>query len=468
MANTEIAIEGGHKSGHTGWKGRLTETVADRPMVVLRLSNGELERLRKTRNGITDFTLTMRHEAIKGVTKLSVCIILGEIEAGTGSNIRPCPVAYISILASHAAVTTLDSRLRFKRSGRIQPGTDSELIAVLLEIKYQKELTRRLKKGGDLIVLGPKLGVAVIEALAAKRENHWAMKRIAAGLYAPQPGSPQALQFDAVQTALKAFGLAADSPASSLELASRNASSLENLRVVEDNVLQHDARFVRGYDLVDSHITGRATFRKGTQTLEVYTANRNRLEETFGVDLIYLNLFHRSVVMVQYKMLEPHGMEMDEGTDWAYTEDRHLQKQLAAMRKFAVRQMTDGYRLNNQTFYFKFVRRLSSPSNTNVLLPLCHFEEMLQDPACKGKTGKVKFTYSALDGRYMRQTAFFDLLQAGYIGADAESAGQLATLLHSVVRGDDAAVIAVQRLTHRLEQQEDRDRFERTFDEPDW
>jgi hypothetical protein len=446
------------------WIKRLKEVAEDRPIVLLRLNDGELESLRNTRNGITDFTLTLRHDAVKGIAKQSVCIILGEMEVGPAPNTRTRPVAYISILSSHVAVATLDSRLKFKRSGRIHACTETELISALPQVQQQTELARRFRTTDDLFVLGPKLSVAIMEALSQRHENRAAMKMVAAGLYAPESGSPQALQFDAVQSALKAFGLAADTPASTLELASRSTSSLENIRVLEDAVIEHDARFVQGYDLVNSHITGRATFRKGMQTLEVYTANRNKLEETFGVDLIYLNLFHRNIVMVQYKMLSQHAKEPDGGTDWVYTEDRHLPKQLAAMRRFATRRMSDGYRLNAETFYFKFVRRLSSPPNTNVLLPLGHFERMLLDPAYRRKTGKIKFTYNALDGRYMRQTAFFDLLQAGYIGADAETACDLATLINSVVRGDDAVVIAVQRQTHGLEEKEDRSRIEREFD----
>jgi hypothetical protein len=37
-------------------------------------------------------------------------------------------------------------------------------------------------------------------------------------------------------------------------------------------------------------MTGKATFRNGNELLEVYTANKNPLEELFGVDLIYFAL----------------------------------------------------------------------------------------------------------------------------------------------------------------------------------
>src|SRR5690606_80209 len=109
-------------------------------------------------------------------------------------------------------------------------------------------------------------------------------------------------------------------------------------------------------------------FRKGQQTLEVITANRKKLEEVFGVDLIYINHFHDNLVMVQYKMLEPDGA--GGSNDWTYTKDRHLSKQLTVMQRFARRAGSGGaYRLSEEFFYFKFVRRHGA-SDASLLIPL--------------------------------------------------------------------------------------------------
>jgi hypothetical protein len=58
---------------------------------------------------------------------------------------------------------------------------------------------------------------------------------------------------------------------------------------MEDSVVEHDARQMPGFDLVESHLTGRAVFTRNDQRLEIFTANRRDLEHVFGVDLIYLN-----------------------------------------------------------------------------------------------------------------------------------------------------------------------------------
>ena len=118
----------------------------------------------------------------------------------------------------------------------------------------------------------------------------------------------------------------------------------------------------------------------------------------------------------------------------------------------------DGFRLSSEAFYFKFVRRQESSASTNVLLPLGHFEVILEDPKARTKAGNLRVSYSALDGRYMRQMAFVDLLRAGYIGSDASTTEHLQTLINKVVSGDNSVVIAVQRETRKQEHDQDRRR----------
>lgn len=168
-----------------------------------------------------------------------------------------------------------------------------------------------------------------------------------------------------------------------------------------------------------------------------------------------MNLFQRNAVLVQYKMLEPQGSK-DEPTDWVYNEDDHLQKQLTAMRLFRPRDRKhDGFRLSREAFYFKFVRRHEPEASKNVLLPLGHFEELLNDKKHRTAKGNVRVGYTGLDGRYMRQTAFIELLRAGYIGSDASTTENLRTLIASVLTGNDSLVVAVQRLAHPHEKESD-------------
>lgn len=121
-----------------------------------------------------------------------------------------------------------------------------------------------------------------------------------------------------------------------MNLASGSKAGLTRPNVHEDDVIEHDGRVVPGYEFIDSDVRGQATLRKGHQTLEVYTANRRKLEEAFGVDLICRNLLHRNAVLIQCKMLKPQG-GVDGPADWVYREYEHLQKQLKTMRLFSRR-----------------------------------------------------------------------------------------------------------------------------------
>jgi hypothetical protein len=267
-----------------------------------------------------------------------------------------------------------------------------------------------------------------------------------------------AVQEDAVQTALRAFGLSADDQAISVELVSGQDTALARVNIVEDAVVEHDARHVPGYDLIDSDVTGHAVFERGPERLDVFTANKRPLEKVFGVDLVYLNTTRQNVVMVQYKMLEPVEGKNDD-KDWVYRPDRNLDSEITRMRKFAKAHPPGAfeYRLNPQVFYLKFVKRDGALRNAGIIMPIDHFDQVRADPACKGPKGGLRLTFETLGGRYLRQGPFLDLIRSGYIGAHAETTAHLSTLVRSIVRGNRALVAAIQSRTREEEDSEEDD-----------
>lgn len=442
------------------WVRELMTHVGHRAIVILNLKERELQGLKATRHGMRQFSLTRAHDDARGIATPCVCLFFAEKPRPFGGQADP-PAAYAAIFKAKDAATTFDSRLTIRRGVEIQPSTPTRLVDLFKGEGFEQDIKKRLNKDEPLVPLGPKESIRLLEKLLAIEANRAPLRTLAGGLTKPRSESIERLQLNALRMALRAFGLPEDAPAATMNLARGSKTGLSRLNVYEDGVIEHDARIVPGYEFVASNVRGQATFRNGLQTLEVYTANRRKLEEAFGVDLIYLNLFHRSAVLVQYKMLEPQGSG-DEPTDWVYREDKHLQKQLQTMRLFSPNHRTpDGFRLSREAFYFKFVRRQESETSTNVLLPLGHFEEILQDKAFRTASGNVKVGYKGLDGRYMRQTAFTALLQAGYIGSDASTTEHLRALIDGVLSGDDALVVAVQRLTHPMEKEIDHQRLVR-------
>jgi hypothetical protein len=420
------------------WLANLKLLVEEKPLVVFQFNEEEWARLRESRRGANEFTVARSHELFAKVRVPSACLVIGEDNDGSE--------VYFGLVSSRSAITTLESRIKVKRALRIQPSSRSDIIKLVTNRVHARNLSDRLATTTFVVPLSSKLSVHLVERFASIKSNLGAMRAVAAPLSAPKKYlSMEAMQEDAVQMALRAFGLSPDDQAVSLELARGEDTALARVNIMEDSVIEHDARTFPGYELTSSYITGRAVFENGRERLEVFTANRRPLESVFGVDLIYLNLTCRNIVMVQYKMLEPENDE-DGIKDWIYRPDAQLDSEINRMHKFG-REHPAGpyeYRLNPQVFYLKFVKRNGALSNAGIVMPVDHFELLRADPKCKGQRGAVRVSFEKLAGRYLRQGPFLDLLRAGYIGSTVETTAYLKELIKAVVQGNRAVVGAIQ------------------------
>ncbi len=184
-------------------------------------------------------------------------------------------------------------------------------------------------------------------------------------------------------------------------------------------------------------------FSHGNERLEIYTANRRQLERALGVDLIYLNVTRRNLVMLQYKMLEP---PTGGTTDWTYRPDGQLEEELRRMRRFARENAAprNEYRLNGSIFYLKFVKRDGAMRQGGVIMPIDHYDLFVRSPRARGPRQSLRIGYEALRGSYMREQPFLDLIRAGYIGAYSETTEPLMVLVRAVLDRGTAVVAAIQ------------------------
>jgi hypothetical protein len=269
------------------------------------------------------------------------------------------------------------------------------------------------------------------------------MRALAAAFSTPrQFRGNAALQDDAIRTAMKAFGIAADSSVETLELHPDRETGLARIPIMEDGAIEHDARSVRGFDLIESDRTGRAVFTRGNEWLEIYTANRRQLEQALGVDLIYLNVMRRTLVMLQYKMLDP---STDGTADWTYRPDEQLEEELERMRRFARENVPppNEYQLNSAIFYLKFVKRDGAMHQGGVIMPIDHYDLFVRSPQARGPRQGLRIGYEALGGSYMREQPFLDLIRAGYIGAYSTTTEPLMVLVRAVLERGRAVVAAI-------------------------
>lgn len=420
------------------WLEALKTHSESHPIVVLRFSADEWESLLNARRGANEFTVARTHSMVRDVKVPAPCLVLGDESTD--------PQAYFGLVSSKSPITTLESRLKVSRAVAIRPATSDGLGAMVTETPHARNLTSRLQSDAAVDTLSPKLSSHLIERLADIQGNRGGMRAVSESLSVPKRFTGnEAVQEDAVQTALAAFGLAATHQASSVELVEGKKTALARVAIMEDSVVEHDARSVPEYALIESEVTGRAVFQRGEEQLEVFTANRRDLEHCFGVDLIYMNLTKQNVVMLQYKMLKAESA--DEEADWIYRPDSQLDIEIARMDAFASSHIPGPkeYRLNPQVFYLKFVKRDAFLSSGSIIMPLDHFQRVRVDPTFKGPRKGLRLSYRSLEGRYMRQTPFLDLIKCGYIGSCAKTSTDLKTLIAAVVAGDKAVVVAVQK-----------------------
>lgn len=423
------------------WLDKLKQIVEKNPIVVLRFNGDEWESLLNSRNGPREFTIARSHEQLMGAKPLTPCLIIGKSDYDEH--------IYLGLISSKSAISTLESRIKIKRGNQIVPRTKPELFSLIQNKTHSTNLIKRFETINSVISLSPKLSSYLIDRLASIQDNHGPMRNVIATINAPTHYSSNiALQDDAVQVAFKAFGLESGEYALSLELVEGRESAMGRVPIMEDSVIEHDARSIPGYDLVGSDLTGRAVFERDGERLEVFTANRRPLERVFGVDLIYQNLSKQNIVMLQYKMLEEKNLS-DTDTDWIYRPDSSLEEELRRMKLFATGHDPNHqeYRLNSSVFYLKFVKRDKSVNSGSVIIPIDHFERLREDPACIGPRGGWRISYESLSGRYLRETPFLDLIRAGYIGAYAETTVQLRTLVNAVLDNDRSIVAAIQQST---------------------
>lgn len=425
------------KSHTTPWITTLENIVGDRPLVIIRFSEHEWERLCASRRGTIEFTIARSYDAFENVRVPTICILAGQKNTGNRE-------LHFGLLKTKNANTTLEYRLKIKDAAPLNVSTEPALLRLVKDRALKTNFRTRLNNNGKVVALSPALSGNLIKNLASDTGNHATMRGVAAAIEAPTTYSGnRSLQHDAVGLALKAFGLSQGEPAIAVE-AEDDDTVLARIRIHEDAAIEHDARTVGGFSLKGSDLTGRALFRRGNETLEVITANKRPLEKVLGIDLIYLNAVKKNVVMIQYKMLEPD--RSGRRTDWLYRPDNQLWKELARMRLFA-QSHTPGpleYRINPQVFYLRFVRRDAELGKSAMTMPIDHFEVLRGDPACKGPRGALRISYDTLAGRYLRQDGFLDLLSAGYIGAYAKETADLTTIIDAALKNERAVVASVQ------------------------
>lgn len=418
------------------------------------LSEEQWDELLNTRRGGVRFSWIFPHKVARRGKRNALSLI-----AISGAN----PQLRLGIVRSIQSVATFDSRVTSDLVNPISPGSLNDLLERISNAALKKAVRHVQSETDGFQLISRKLGEHLIGLIAAEPTNEALLRRVLSWIDRPKWfDNAQAMQADALNVALKAFGVVEDASSITLD----GDTGIGALRIQEDAVIEHDARWIEGWNLSDSDLTGHAVFERRGHRLEVFTANKRPLEEIFGVDLIYLNASRGALVMVQYKMLEPGkgneeepdieaGWENDAlGTkdaverkerEWLVRIDQQFKDEMGRMKTFDQDLSPTGpYRLHSGAFYFKLVRRHASTKSAGIMLSLGHVEKMIADGDVSGPRGGLRISYKELDGHYLTGELFVDLVRSGYIGTRGATTDHLQALIAATLAQGKAVVAAIQ------------------------
>lgn len=209
-------------------------------------------------------------------------------------------------------------------------------------------------------------------------------------------------------------------------------------------------------------VIGSVVLRNGEEYLTILNCNRQPIEQTLGVDLIYYNHRFDSFVLVQYKRMSTGGTL---GPEYRPKNDpdheKELRRMLAAEKMLRALprtpdQDTDTYRLSARAFYIKLCEpkakvALDAGMVSGMYLPLALWGRVLKSPVVRGPRGGIVIRWGNCPRRF-NNGEFTSLLRNGWIGSAARQSKALGTIIENILKSGRMLVLAA-----TSESQESRD-----------
>jgi hypothetical protein len=227
---------------------------------------------------------------------------------------------------------------------------------------------------------------------------------------------------------------------------------LDSTSLREDPQINHDHSVFPGMEVARRYQVGAIELHNNGETLTILNCNRQPLEETLGVDLIYYNHRFHSFVLVQYKRMTSrrggpavyrptgdlnHQLEMDRM--------KETSKALATVPKKR-RKKLDECRLSSKPFYFKLCEaNVKAPLDVGMVsgmyIPLDVWTRLLKSRKARGKRGGVAVGWHNSPRRFSN-SEFTSLLRSGWIGSSSGASDMLATVIEEVLGKKHMLVLA--------------------------
>jgi hypothetical protein len=316
--------------------------------------------------------------------------------------------------------------------------------------RIRTHLERILSSGGKL---PPKSLGAVVDTLLslqpdlAARLNRFSERR--AGMISRLTETSRtnlALQKESLAAALQIAGLQTEELLAWSPETTEPRSFLEGLPqayVREDAAIISDFSALPGFEAIRDLPYAVKVFQSTSNPLirlTVVMANRLKLEEQTGADLIYYNETYRSFVLVQYKSMDRGS----EGFEFRWREKDKLADEIArmdallmALGKLPHDKSPASFRLHPSPFFLKLCPRIIfNPDDkglfTGMYLPLDLWRCLASDPITEGPRGGRVLSYDNV-GRKLNNTEFITLVANAWVGTTVPQSSLLKDVIRDVV-----------------------------------
>ncbi len=240
---------------------------------------------------------------------------------------RQAELVVVSLCGSRADYLGISIRSKTGTTGQMTVGISNLIpIAPRKEAVLRESLPKRLRGGFNPPISGiyrptPKLWEELLSILTpSSPENGERLDRLKRAIRAANQrvsgnrgGGLEAFERDAVASALQAWGgqrVRRRILKNAAPTADERAPFLARLKDVtsrEDPQINHDFTAFPGMTIARRDVVSSVTLSDEGEQITILNCNRQPLEETLGVDLIYYSHQFKSFVMVQYKRMVDDG-----------------------------------------------------------------------------------------------------------------------------------------------------------------
>lgn len=178
---------------------QILSLVSKHPLLFIQFNFDESYSIHASRRGISQFTITQRHEILNELIPLTVCMF--SLEEAAGAN-----KLYIGIVQSKRAVSTFDSVIKITDGIQLYPDSLEALAEMIMDQRLKKLFQERIKE--KITVGSPKLSETIISCLLSIEKNQSTLESIVQKMdgFNSLPQTAQ-MQMNAIQLAMAAFGI---------------------------------------------------------------------------------------------------------------------------------------------------------------------------------------------------------------------------------------------------------------------